>query len=204
VLYQAISRRKSVREGYLEHLLKLGGLSREEADQIATKRRDLLEKELSESQSPKPAPPPEMLKGIWANYKGGLENVAGEPATGIDKEKLVSWLHAQSVLPEDFHPNPKLKKLLQARAEMAAGQVPLDWAAAESLALNGLVQFQRAAPEYLVAKGIITENLPAIGKALPLVGLHRRLVSHPDRRSTLPENIGGSKKTQHDACHQQS
>src|SRR5581483_572424 len=49
VLYRAIAKRKSVREGYLEHLLKLGGVTREEADEIARSRRELLEKELSAS-----------------------------------------------------------------------------------------------------------------------------------------------------------
>src|SRR2546426_6327122 len=63
VLYRAIASRKPVREGYLEHLLKLEGVTREEADGIATSRRDLLEKELSESG--KGAPAPEQLRGVW-------------------------------------------------------------------------------------------------------------------------------------------
>jgi len=37
VLYRAIANRKSVREGYLEHLLKLAEVTREEADAIAAK-----------------------------------------------------------------------------------------------------------------------------------------------------------------------
>ena len=55
VMYRAIAKRKSVREGYLEHLLQLGEVTREEADAIAAKRREVLEGELSESQSAKPA-----------------------------------------------------------------------------------------------------------------------------------------------------
>src|SRR5882724_2384404 len=51
VIYRAIAERKTVREGYLEHLLKLGGITREEAEDIAGKRRDLLEKALAEAQS---------------------------------------------------------------------------------------------------------------------------------------------------------
>jgi 2-oxoglutarate dehydrogenase E1 component len=51
VLYRAIEKRKSVREGYLEHLLKLGEVTREEADRIAARRREHLEKELSEARS---------------------------------------------------------------------------------------------------------------------------------------------------------
>src|SRR5687767_12977345 len=39
LLYRAIEKRKPVREGYLDYLLALGGVTREEADQIAEKRR---------------------------------------------------------------------------------------------------------------------------------------------------------------------
>ncbi len=40
LLYRSIRERKTVREGYLEHLLKLEGVSREEADKIAEQRRE--------------------------------------------------------------------------------------------------------------------------------------------------------------------
>jgi len=138
VLYRAIAKRKSVREGYLEHLLQLGGVTREEADAIAAKRRELLEKELSESQSTKPPPPPEQLRGVWAKYTGGLEPVENDLNTGVDKAQLSTWLAAQAKLPEDFHPHPKIKKLLQNREQMASGAEPLDWSAAESLAFGSL------------------------------------------------------------------
>ena len=134
LLYQAIAKRKPVREGYLEHLLKLGGVTREEADEIAAKRRELLEKELTESQSGKSPAPPDQLRGLWARYKGGAETTAGDIETGVPREKLVSLLEAQVRLPEDFHPHPKIKKFLQGRQQMAAGEQPLDWSAAEALA----------------------------------------------------------------------
>ncbi len=137
VLYQAIAKRKSVREGYLEHLLKLGGVTREDADAIALRRREVLEKELSESQS-KPAPPPDHLRGVWEGYQGGPEPADGEIKTGVAGEQLASWLRAQTNLPADFHPHPKIKRLLQGREKMAAGEEPLDWSAGESLAFASL------------------------------------------------------------------
>jgi 2-oxoglutarate dehydrogenase E1 component len=138
LLYRAIAKRKPVREGYLEHLLQLGGISREEADAIAARRRELLEKELSESQATKPAPDPDERRGIWAPYKGGPEDPADEVFTGVPTEKLSAWLLAQSKTPVDFHPHAKIKRLLQSRERMAAGQEPLDWSAAESLAFASL------------------------------------------------------------------
>lgn len=137
VLYRAIAKRKSVREGYLEHLLQLGEVTREEADAIAGKRRELLERELSEAQS-KPPPPPDQLRGIWSKYAAGPEPVENEPNTGVSKSDLCGWLTTLTRLPEDFHPHPKIKKLLQAREQMATGAEPLDWAVAELAALGSV------------------------------------------------------------------
>jgi 2-oxoglutarate dehydrogenase E1 component len=140
VLYRAIAKRKSVREGYLEHLLQLGGVTREEADSLATKRREILERELSESQSgkPGPSPAPEPTKTVWSRFTAGPEPVDQESDTGVDQSKLAGWLSAQTKLPPDFHPHPKIKKLLQAREQMASGAEPLDWSAAESLAFASI------------------------------------------------------------------
>jgi 2-oxoglutarate dehydrogenase E1 component len=138
VLYRAIAKRRSVREGYLERLLKLGGLTRQEADAIAARRRELLETELSESQSSGPGEGTEQSGGIWSGYRGGPEPGGAEIPTGVPRGQLAAWLEAQTRFPEDFHPHPKIKKLLEARQQMAAGQRPVDWAVAESLALASL------------------------------------------------------------------
>src|SRR5262249_35603648 len=47
-------------------------------------------------------------------------------------------LEAQTIVPDGFTPHPKIKRLLENRREMAQGAKPLDWAAAESLALATL------------------------------------------------------------------
>src|SRR5262249_7143951 len=101
------------------------------------RRRDLLERELSESQNTKPLTP-DQLRGAWSNYKGGPEPTTEEAKAKSSRDQLASWLEAQTNLPEDFHPHPKIKKLLQSRRQMAAGAEPLDWAAAESLAFASL------------------------------------------------------------------
>jgi 2-oxoglutarate dehydrogenase E1 component len=137
VLYRAIAQRKPVREGYLDHLLKLGEVTRAEADAIATQRREVLEKELSASQTATQIAP-ERRPGLWSKYRGGPEPEDGATHTGVTKEKLSEWLEIQSRVPEDFHPHPKIKKLLTTRREMARGEQPLDWSAAESLAFASL------------------------------------------------------------------
>jgi len=137
VLYRRIAERKPVHEGYLEHLLKLGEVTRAEADEIAERRHALLEKNLAEARSE----PGTQLKVVrapkWKNYSGGPEP-ADDPVTGADKQKLAALLEAQTRLPANFHPHPKLQRWLDARQKMAHGEHALDWAAAESLAFATL------------------------------------------------------------------
>jgi 2-oxoglutarate dehydrogenase E1 component len=58
--------------------------------------------------------------------------------TGVSREKLAAWFQAQTQLPPDFHPHPKIKRWLHGRQQMASGAEPLDWSAAEALALASL------------------------------------------------------------------
>jgi 2-oxoglutarate dehydrogenase E1 component len=148
VLYRAIAERKSVREGYLDHLLQLGEVTREEADDIAAKRREALEKELSQSQKELPtetAKPQVVIAGQDGQCQleerpiiGGPEPTDDNFQTGVAREKLAEILTSLSHVPEKFHPHPKLKKFLQSRAQMAAGETALDWSAAEALAFASL------------------------------------------------------------------
>jgi 2-oxoglutarate dehydrogenase E1 component len=138
LLYQTIENRKSVREGYLEHLLELGEVTREEADQIARERTERLEKELSAARHGRNLLESHTLGGVWHGYLGGPATNAEEIATGVEKDRLCQLLQVQTRLPEDFHPHRKIEKLLEARGEMAAGKRPLDWATAEAAALASL------------------------------------------------------------------
>ena len=138
LLYRAIEKRKPVREGYLEHLLELGEVSREEADAIAAQRREQLEKELSEARRESYVPGQDMLGGVWKDYYGGRESDAKELSTAVEQARLSALLEAQTHLPEDFHPHPKIERGIRLRREMAQGKRPLDWSTAESLALASL------------------------------------------------------------------
>jgi 2-oxoglutarate dehydrogenase E1 component len=137
VLYHAIAKRKPVREGYLDHLLKLKGVTRQEADEIATKRQEALEQELSRARVDDPNPGAEQPGGVWTKYQGGPEP-QDKVETGVNQAELARLLIAQTELPKDFHPHPKIKKLLDHRRAMASAAQPLDWSAAESLAFATL------------------------------------------------------------------
>lgn len=138
-LYAAISRRKSVRDGYLEHLLTLGEVTRSEADQIAVDRRSMLEAELKEARRSDFFHSRESLDDIWQYYQGGPEAKSPEAETAVDSSRLSALLEALTRVPEGFHPHRKIERLLEQRLEMAHGQRRLDWGAAEALAFASLV-----------------------------------------------------------------
>lgn len=140
LLYEHITRRKGVRDGYLEHLLSLGEVTRDEADQIAVERRAHLEAELSEARRPDYVRVHDWLGGVWQGYQGGPEDNVPEVPTHLDRETLAGLMETLSRVPEDFHPHKKIQRLLGQRAEMGRGERPFDWGTAEVLAFASLVK----------------------------------------------------------------
>ncbi len=138
LLYRTIERRKSVREGYLEHLLKLGGVTREEADRIAAKRTEQLEGELSEARRKEYIRTPEGASRVWKGYVGGPESGVKDVDTGLPAARLTELMEKLTKLPSGFHPHPKIEKILEQRRLAGRGERGLDWASAEALAFASL------------------------------------------------------------------
>jgi 2-oxoglutarate dehydrogenase E1 component len=140
LLYQAIASRKGVREGYLDHLLGVSSVTREEADQIAARRRAHLEAELDRARSAGFVTHHDPLPGAWNGFAGGSEERVPRVDTGVERSVLERLLTATCRVPEGFLVHPKLERWLELRREMARGARPLDWAAAESLAFATLAE----------------------------------------------------------------
>ena len=136
LLYRKIAERPNVREGYLEHLLEHKNVSREEADKILAERHAKLEQQLQAASAGQCKTVPER-RGLWRDYAGGAEP-AGEPDTGVEIKTLSALFHKLTELPAGFQVHPKLERGLEARREMGDGKHPLDWSAAEALALATL------------------------------------------------------------------
>lgn len=59
--------------------------------------------------------------------------------TTPSRQSVDTVARALTTVPETHNTDPKIKRLLQQRAKMYAGEIPLDWAAAELLAFGTLV-----------------------------------------------------------------
>ena len=80
------------------------------------------------------------LPGYWGDYFGGRYKAECEQPTGLAREELAELTARLTSYPEGFHIHPKVKKLLEQRAEMGSGKKPLDYGMAEALAFASLVK----------------------------------------------------------------
>jgi len=80
------------------------------------------------------------LPRYWDNYKGGRYKSQYEVATAVAPEEIASLTQRLTSYPADFHIHPKVKKLLEQRAEMGNGKRPVDYGMAEALAFASLVK----------------------------------------------------------------
>ncbi|MCA9082513.1 MAG: 2-oxoglutarate dehydrogenase E1 component [Planctomycetaceae bacterium] len=138
-MYQMIRQRKSVFESYLDSLLKFNELTRQEAEQIVERRAKVLEDELAEARKDQFSSLTDSGGGVWKGYFGGPASNADRVETSVAADELQRLGQILSTPPTDFTPHPRLKRILEQRLQMAAGDVPLDWGMAEILALGSLV-----------------------------------------------------------------
>jgi 2-oxoglutarate dehydrogenase E1 component len=80
------------------------------------------------------------LPEYWQNYKGGRYKPEYGVETGLPTEELRAIAQRLTTYPEDFHIHPKIKRLLEQRADMGNGKRPVDYGMAEALAFGSLVK----------------------------------------------------------------
>ncbi len=80
------------------------------------------------------------LPKYWNNYFGGLYRPEYEVETGLVQDEISDLTARLTTYPEGFHIHPKVKKLLEQRAEMGEGKRPVDYGMAEALAFASLVK----------------------------------------------------------------
>ncbi|MGQ0530661.1 MAG: 2-oxoglutarate dehydrogenase E1 component [Panacagrimonas sp.] len=73
----------------------------------------------------------------WSNYGKGDWDTATD--TSVKLDLLRSLYERLCKLPDDFSVHPRVQKLLEDRAKMSAGEQPMDWGFAETLAYASLV-----------------------------------------------------------------
>ncbi len=80
------------------------------------------------------------LPAYWSAYKRGRYDPAYEVDTGVARKELAETAEALTRYPEGLAIHPKVKKLLEQRAEMGRGTRPVDYGMAEALAFGTLLR----------------------------------------------------------------
>ncbi len=139
LMYRKIKDRPSVQELYTEFLIMNGDLSAGEAETIRETFRDKMQAVYDEvhnnHQAPTPVPP-----GFTGPWEGLTPYFSFDPVdTGVPREGLDQVAEATARVPAGFKANPKIERIMAARAKAMRGEAPLDWASAEALAFGSLL-----------------------------------------------------------------
>src|SRR6185312_7869506 len=101
--------------------------------------RSALAKDHTAAAGMKKIPAIAVLPAYWSAYHGGCSDANDEVNTGIAADRLREISQRVTAYPADFHIHPKVKKLLEQRAEMGAGKRAVDYGMAETLAFGSLL-----------------------------------------------------------------
>jgi 2-oxoglutarate dehydrogenase E1 component len=134
LLYKAIKDHPPLWEVYSK---RIG--SEEEAKAIFAEARAEYEAGQKEAKSITKKPTMRDLPRYWDQYYGGRHKDEYEVETGISPEEIAELTERLTSYPEGFHIHPKVKKLLEQRAEMGEGKRDLDFGMAEAFAFGSLV-----------------------------------------------------------------
>jgi 2-oxoglutarate dehydrogenase E1 component len=101
--------------------------------------REHFEHSLADAKKRQKRPVLHQLPSYWDPYVGGRFKPEYEVTTGLPKQELARIADRIASYPADFHIHPKIKKLLEQRAEMGHGKRPVDYGMAEALAFGSLL-----------------------------------------------------------------
>src|SRR5271154_788321 len=79
------------------------------------------------------------LPEYWSHYKGGPWKSEYAVETGLSRDQVNTIAQGLTSYPESFHVHPKIKKLLEQRAEMGQGKRAFDYGMAEAVAFGSLL-----------------------------------------------------------------
>jgi 2-oxoglutarate dehydrogenase E1 component len=136
VMYQAIRRHPTPRQVYAARLVDEGAMSAAEAEAMVEAYRSGLDAGKPQARA--------ALGLIGNKYTVDWSpHLAADPAddavTGVDATHLKELGARLVQVPADFTLHPRVAKIYEERARMLAGEAPLDWGAAETLAYATLV-----------------------------------------------------------------
>lgn len=136
VMYKIIKQHPTTRKIYAEQLVKEGVLSENETNELIEAYRKALDsgkcvlKTVTVGNSGK-------FAVDWSPYLDQEWTAAAK--TGVEHNRLQQIAQSLETLPEGFTLQPQVARMLEDRRKMTAGELPLNWGYAETLAYASLL-----------------------------------------------------------------
>ncbi|MBX2867748.1 MAG: 2-oxoglutarate dehydrogenase E1 component [Acidiferrobacterales bacterium] len=137
VMYSKIKNHPTPREIYANKLIEDGVLTADQARALVNTYRDQLD--AGHVVAGQVIDPNKGLRMVdWESHL--TKEWDTDTQTSIDADRLTRLGQQFVAVPEDFAVHPRVKKVLDDRAAMVAGEKPMDWGCAELLAYGSLLQ----------------------------------------------------------------
>lgn len=136
MMYRAIKRQKTTRTIYEEKLVAEGVTTEEQADELSNNYRAALDTGEHVVKSLIKEPSVELFVD-WSPYIGHAWSAHYNTSIGLDTLKALA--RKLVAVPENLTPQRQVKRVMDDRARMAAGELPVDWGFAETLAYASIL-----------------------------------------------------------------
>jgi len=136
LMYQAIKQQKSTRTIYAEKLIEEGIVSEQETDELNSSYRSVLDTGEHVVKSLVKEPNVELFVD-WSPYIG--HDWSPHFNTSLALDTLKALARKLVTVPEEFQLQRQVKRVMDDRARMAAGELPIDWGFAETLAYASIL-----------------------------------------------------------------
>jgi len=137
ILYSKIAKHPSSLEIFEERLIGEGTLSKDECEEIREFVQDSYDADFEASKTYKKKES-DWLSSKWEGFKGPTQLSRIRP-TGVDKDVLKKIGIQAGTVPENFKLHRQMKKIFQARRQMADKGLGIDWGTAEAMAFGSLL-----------------------------------------------------------------
>lgn len=137
MMYKTIRALKTTRQKYAEQLVAEGLYTRDETVAIMDDYRDRLDHGKCVA-NVEPDIKGSILSVDWSPYIG--HEWTEQVNTGMSHEDIQRLSTELTTLPEDFKLHSRVQRIIDDRKKMTAGELPLDWGYAETMAYAGLIE----------------------------------------------------------------
>jgi len=137
VMYEQIRNHPSVVARYMKRLVEAGVVDEAQLAEVRKTRRAALEAALATARTEMPRQQVFAFGGVWRGLGWAGDDFHAD--TRVPTERLRAVADALVRLPDDFTPNPRVRKLLEDRQARVARGEGLDWGTAETLAYGSLL-----------------------------------------------------------------